>query len=583
MSETLTGMGIVPGKAVGPAFAWRRSMPPADGAPAARPETELSRLENALQTTRYQLLETIQKVEPQFGTAGSKILRTHLALLDDPMLLDQISRQIGQGISAVDAVLRVTAGLAARLETLTTPRLRERATDLRDVGNRLAENLVGTTSWEGLKSAAGILCAPDLTPSEVSCLDPQRVHGIVLEGGTTSSHTAILVRALGIPTVMGTKGLLARLNPGDSVFLNGGTGEVILGAEKEAAECGGRRLPTLQQSCGGSNPAKIQPAVTLDGFRVEISANVGSPAEVDSAIASGAEGIGVFRTEFLFLNRDKLPSEEEQFVVYSGVLAAMNPCRVVLRTADMGGDKQAAFLGLQPEPNPSLGLRGIRLSFRREEFFRTQVRAMLRASSFGNLCILLPMVTDIAEVRRARTIIDQLAREMREGGDKIAGRIPVGVMIETPASALMADSLARESEFLSIGTNDLTQYVLAADRLNEQVAYLYQPFHPAVLRLMDEVARAAERNGKPFSVCGEFAGDPVAAALFVGLGVTELSMSPARIGPVREAIGKFRKAEVVDLVRETLSLSYGHEVSERLRRFTEKGAAASVRSHGEDS
>ncbi len=582
MSDTLTGTGIVPGNAAGPVFAWRRTGLPAAGAPAARPERELSKLGNALLKTRRQLLETIQRVERQFGATGAKILRTHLALLDDPMLLDQVKQQIAQGISAVDAVARAISGLAARLETLSTPRLRERATDLRDVGNRLAENLAGTTSWEGLKAAAGILCAPDLTPSEVSCLDPHRVHGIVLEGGTTSSHAAILVRALGIPTVMGVKGLLARLNPGDSLFLDGGTGEVILGKERGAVECGGHRLPILQQPGAGSNPAKIQPAVTLDGYHVEIRANVGSPAEVDSAIASGAEGIGVFRTEFLFLNQDTLPPEEEQLVVYRGALAAMAPRMVVLRTADMGGDKSAAFLELQPEPNPSLGLRGIRLSFRREKFFRTQIRAMLRANSLGNLCILLPMVNDVAEVRRARMIIDQLAREMTESGEKIAAGIPVGVMIETPAAALMADSLARESDFLSIGTNDLTQYVLAADRLNEQVAYLYRPLHPAVLRLMDEVARAAERSGKPFGVCGELAGDAAAVALLVGLGVTELSMSPPHIGPVREAIGRLSKTEATALVRAALDLSDGHEVSERLRRFTEKGAATSVRPHSAD-
>jgi phosphotransferase system enzyme I (PtsI) len=299
---------------------------------------------------------------------------------------------------------------------------------------------------------------------------------------------------------------------------------------------------------------------------VALGANIGSPAEVHGAIAGGAEGIGLFRTEFLFLNRDTAPSEEEQYAAYREALAAMAPGRVVIRTADMGGDKEAPFLRLQPEPNPALGLRGIRLSLRREDFFRSQVRALLRSSRSGNLAILLPMISCISEVRSARVIMNEIAREIRGKGEEIAELIPVGVMIETPAAALTADALAREADFLSLGTNDLTQYVLAVDRLNEQVSYLYQPLHPAVLRLMHDTAQAAARNGKPLSVCGELAGDPGAASVFIGLGVTELSMSPERIAPVRGAIGRISRQEAVASLQEALASKDSRELAERLSR-----------------
>jgi len=559
---------------------------PAEPPPGDR-QQEAARFAAALAESKRQLAEIAQAVRRQAGEREAQIFAAHLAMLDDPLLAGAIRAYIERdGLAAGQAVERAVAELAARFLELPDALLRSRADDIRDLGTRLLRNLRGQAdaAHAAGRAAGAVLCAEDTTPSEIASLDTEQELGVVTERGAVNSHAAILARALGIPLVIGVSGALSRLRAGELVIVDGASGEVLVEPDQETlARYAGRRQ-TPAAAAGDDSPA-----VTLDGFRVELAANIGSVKEAAAALAAGAEAVGVLRTEFLFLDRTAPPSEEEQFQAYAAVLRALAPRRVVIRTADIGGDKEAAYLAL-PSPqselrtphstfrtgeNPALGLRGIRLSLRQEEMFRTQLRALLRAAPFGSLAILLPMVCDVSEVRRARELIAHVHAELqrsdlgpwtRRGGD--LGRICLGVMVETPAAAVLAAELAEQADFLSIGTNDLTQYVLAADRTDQAVAEWYQPLHPAVLRLVAATVEAANRAGKWAAICGEVAADPLAAPLFVGMGVRELSMTPASIPAVKQAIRRWRKADAASLLSEALKSKEAAEVVELLSRLT---------------
>jgi phosphoenolpyruvate-protein phosphotransferase len=549
---------------------------PAEPPPGDR-QQEAARFAAALADSKRQLTEIAQAVRRQAGEREAQIFAAHLAMLEDPLLAGAIRAYIERdGLAAGQAVERAVAELAARFLALPDALLRARADDIRDLGARLLRNLRGQADAAPIAGhgAGAILCAEDTTPSEIASLDSEQELGVVTERGAVNSHAAILARALGIPLVIGVQDACQRLRAGALVIVDGANGEVLVEPDQETlARYAGRRQ-TPAAAAGDDSPA-----VTLDGFRVELAANIGSVKEAAAALAAGAEAVGVLRTEFLFLDRTAPPSEEEQFQAYAAVLRALAPRRVVIRTADIGGDKEAAYLAL-PSPqselrtphstfrtgeNPALGLRGIRLSLRQEEMFRTQLRALLRAAPFGNLAILLPMVCDVSEVRRARELIAHAHAELQRSD---LGPIGLGVMVETPAAAVLAAELAEEADFLSIGTNDLTQYVLAADRTDPAVAEWYQPLHPAVLRLVAATVDAANRAGKWAAICGEVAADPLAAPLFVGMGVRELSMTPASIPAVKQAIRRWRKADAEVLLSEALKSKEAAEVVELLSRVT---------------
>jgi phosphoenolpyruvate-protein phosphotransferase len=555
---------------------------PAEPPPGDR-QQEAARFAAALAESRRQLTEIAQAVRRQAGEREAQIFAAHLAMLDDPLLAGAIRAYIERdGLAAGQAVGRAVAELAARFLALPDALLRSRADDIRDLGARLLRNLRGQA--DAAHAVGAVLCAQDTTPSEIASLDTEQELGVVTERGAVNSHAAILARALGIPLVIGVQDACQRLRAGELVIVDGANGAIVVEPDQEAlARYAGQRQ-TRTAAAGDDSPA-----VTLDGFRVELAANIGSVKEAAAALAAGAEAVGVLRTEFLFLDRTAPPSEEEQFQAYAAVLRALAPRRVVIRTADIGGDKEAAYLAL-PCPqsalrtphstfrageNPALGLRGIRLSLRQEEMFRTQLRALLRAAPFGNLAILLPMVCDVSEVQRAKELIGSVQEDLqrsglgpwtRRGGD--LGPIGLGVMVETPAAAVLAAELAEEADFLSVGTNDLTQYVLAADRTDPAVAEWYQPLHPAVLRLVAATVGAANRAGKWAAICGEIAADPHAAPLFVGMGVRELSMTPASIPAVKQAIRRWRKADAEVLLSEALKLKEAAEVVELLSRLT---------------
>ena len=559
MTVRVRGIGAAPGVAVGRAVVWREQGLEAGTGPGAGPQAELERLAAAVQMSREQLRDLAAGLALAAGEKEAQIFRIHLLLLDDPMLAGAAKQAIErEGLSAEQAVARTAGQLVAQFQALRDNYLRQRAADVEDIGRRLLANLAG----EGPRPASGIVVARNLTPSEAALLAAQNALAVVTEEGGPTGHMAILARALRLPAVVGAQGALAQVRDGDLLAVDGTSGEVIVDPDDATVVACCRRMGEQRVLHARLHALKDLPAVTPDGFRITLAANIATPAEVDAALEAGAEAVGVFRTEYLFVNRAEPPSEDEQYEAYRDVLSRMAPRRVIVRTMDLGGDKQAAVWDGAPEPNPALGLRGIRFALAREPLFRSQLRALVRASDAGNLAVMLPMIADLAEVRRARRLLGAIQEELG-----VAAPVSLGVMVETPAAALLAAELAAETDFLSIGTNDLTQYVLAADRLNPAMAGLYDPYHPAVLRLMRAVAEAAGRQGKWAGVCGEMGADPLAAPLFVGMGMAELSMVPAAIPAVKDAIRRVRRSDAEALVEETLAHPSAAEIRDCLARF----------------
>jgi phosphotransferase system enzyme I (PtsI) len=557
MQQVLKGVPAAPGIAIGRARIRREAGQRPAESRTADPQVELAALEAAREKSAGQLRDIISRLASMTSQKEAGILRTQLLVLDDPLFMDSVKALIlDDGCTAEDAAGRAILALAEKFKVLDDPRLQERAADVRDVGQRVIRNLAGAP--DSRQPEAGILFAANLAPSEVSLLEPAQVVAIVTEEGSATGHAAILARALSICAVMGVKDALARVSEGDTVIVDGTAGEVVLNPEESRLDAyrlrHGREGAALESLAAQKELA----AITLDGFRVELAANIAGLQGVPAALAAGAESVGVVRTEFLFLGRDTMPSEEEQFEFYGAIVSGMAPRRVIIRTLDVGADKELPYCPLGHERNPALGLRGVRLCLRQEQVFGTQLRAIVRAASFGNVAILLPMISDISEVRRTKEILGRFA----------APGVPLGIMVETPAAAIMVPDLAAEVEFFSIGTNDLVQYVLAVDRLDEHLADLYQPFHPAVLRLIRTVSEAAHRHGRWVGVCGEMAANPLAVALFLGLGVDELSMDPRSIPMIRSVIRQTRRSEAVALTEELLALNNAPQIVFRLEQWS---------------
>lgn len=558
MAAVLKGVAASPGIGIGRAVLWDKVRPRRKAAHAAGPEQELARLEAAVEAARRQLGELMERVRSRTGAKEAAIFKAQLLMLDDPVFLDPAREGIrADGICAEEAVDRAVKPLVERFRALPDDLLKERATDIEDLAQRVLSSLDRTVSSPTALPPESAILARVLMPSEAGSLDPAKVRGLVTEEGGRTGHTALLARAMNIPAALGVAGVLEQVREGDWIIVDGDRGEVTLRPDDSTLELYRRRAATATLAAIDSLPV-----MTGDGFRVEVAANVNLPREIALARSAGAEGIGLFRTEFLFLNRETQPSEEEQFACYQQTLAEMAPSRVVIRTMDLGGEKDVPWCPCPPEPNPALGLRAIRLSLSRRDIFERQLRAIFRAAPSGNLAILLPMISDLEQVRSTKRLIRELPGS--------AG-VPLGVMIETPAAALLAEELAEEVDFFSIGTNDLIQYVLAVDRLNERVAELYEPFHPAVLRLIRNVCAAAGRKGKWVGVCGEMAADPEAVAFFVGVGVSELSVSPGLIPRIRELVSQLRRTELIPIVEQVLKLSTASEVRQVLRRYLTEG------------
>jgi phosphotransferase system enzyme I (PtsI) len=442
--------------------------------------------------------------------------------------------------------------------------LRERASDIEDVAGRLLTNLSGHTEFDLTTLEEDVvIVARDIWPSTVAEFDFNRVLGFATDAGGLSSHAAIIARALRIPAVLGLHDVTRQIGSGDTIIVDGTAGEAVLRPTRATVQEYSEKRDAQR---GLRTAAPAEPAQTVDGVRITLRANVELPSEIGSLALFGAEGIGLYRSEFIFLHRlPELPSEDEQFEVYRRLAEATGDAGASIRVFDLGGDK-LTLDGFEPEQNPALGLRAIRLSLKAEQIFRTQLRAVLRANLHGNLRVVLPLISTIAELREAKRIIVEVKSEMADAGIEHNAKLPLGVMIEVPAAALMADLFAREADYLSVGTNDLTQYLLAVDRANENVAHLYQPLHPAVLRTIAHLGRVADTAGVALELCGEMAADPIQAVALIGLGIRTLSLAPGSIPLVKNAVRSIEAARVKTLMTEALKLSSAAEVEELLAR-----------------
>jgi phosphotransferase system enzyme I (PtsI) len=562
-----TGLAASPGIAIGPAYVLRRErlVIPEHKIDESQVETEVARLERAFRETRARL-ESIREGIKDAGLVAD-IFDAQFLFLKDPTLYDHATRNIREGrLNAEWALQRELRRLEALFESMGDPYIRERSSDVAFVVRRVLQCLMGREP-EGLKNApiGVIVVAEDLSTAELAQLTKDHVLGVVTEGGSRTSHVTIVARSLEIPAVVGVShALIERIRDGETLIVDGHAGYVIDDAEEATiAEFLKRRSHIEAVECRLLRYADL-PAETRDGARVKMLANVEQPQEIPHALRYGAEGVGLYRTEFLFMNRLDPPDEDEQVDAYRAILQNVAPYSGVIRTLDLGGEKLPVSVGGGEEQNPALGLRGVRMSMSRPELFRVQLRALLRASAFGKLKILLPMVSSLAEVEFARATLQEVREEVVAAGHAVAPRIELGVMIETPAAALIADVLAPHVDFFSIGTNDLLQYTLAVDRGNEHVAYLYEPLHPANLRLIRQVCQAARRAGIPVGMCGEMAGDPLHAWLLMALGVGELSMAAFAIPLLKKILRDSTMAEARALLSEALCLPGPREIRARV-------------------
>ena len=518
-------------------------------------EAELSRFARATDKTRHDIKELQKRLQGTLEQREASIFDAHLLIVDDKMLLNEVEDFIRKKLRSADfAFHTVIQRYISALSAMPDPYIKERADDIRDVASRVISNLRGLAR-PVLDHLPGqrIIVAHDLSPSDTALLDRENVQSFAIETGSRTSHTAILARSMKIPAVVGLQNIFEKLQNGDLVIVDGFIGTVIINPKESTQNLYALKETRKEKYYADLlKESRLRPE-TLDGFCVQLAANIEIPEDVEDAKRYGAAGVGLFRTEYLFLNSPGLPSEDAQYEAYKKVGEGMDGQPVIIRTLDVGGDKLSDVLTSYHEPNPFLGLRAIRLCLEKPQIIRTQLRAILRASNTtSNIRIMLPMISCIEEVDRIIEILNEVKDELRKEKIPFDNKIELGIMIETPAAAIIADVLARKVKFFSIGTNDLVQYTLAVDRGNERVAYLYRPSHPAILSLIYKTVQAAREHGIWVSVCGEMAGDPRFTPLLVGLGVHELSMSPVSMGSIRRIIRRLRMHEAEEVAQKAI-------------------------------
>jgi len=536
---------------------------------------EIQRLEQALVRTRQQIQDIQRKVSTAMGAQNAGIFEAHLLVLEDPTLIDEVSRLISeQRVNVEFAYQTVSEKYAATLGAIDDGYLRERAADLRDVAVRVMGHLLGRADESELNrlQESCIIVSHDLSPSTTALLDKKRVLGFATDIGSKTSHTAIMARSLQIPAVVGLRDLSDRLETGQAVLLDGYNGYVILNPTDQTLFEYGQLVRKHDDLTTRLLTVHDEPAVTLDGTRLVLSANIELASDVEAVKRCGAEGVGLFRTEFLFLNRSTLPTEAEQYEVYRSVAAAVKPQPLVIRTLDLGGDKFLSHLQVPQEINPSLGWRAIRFCLQEIEIFRAQLRAILRASAEGNVKMMYPMISGVDELTQANDLLQLCKDQLRKENVSFDDALEVGAMIEIPSAVLVADALAQRVAFFSIGTNDLIQYSLAVDRLNEKITHLYQPTHPAIVRLIQATVDAARRHGRWVGVCGEMAGEPSLVPLLLGLGVDELSTAVSVVAQVKFLIRRLRMADARELAEFALKCDSGAEILARSKALARQAA-----------
>lgn len=564
MKQTITGIGVSDGIAIAKAYRLETPDLTVEKRTIDQPEQELARFESAKSEAAVELEAIRAKAAENFGEDKAEIFSAHLLVLNDPELANTVKGSIEQGINAEFALQQAADTFTAMFEAMDNEYMRERAADIRDVTKRLLAKLLGVhVSDPSTINEEVIIIADDLTPSATAQLNKQFVKGFVTDIGGRTSHSAILGRMLEIPAVVGTKTAMASIEQGTSLIVDGTDGTVLLEPTGEDLNSYETKKSQFEQDKELLKRFVTEATITSDGHHVEVGANIASTEDLPLADKNGAEGVGLFRTEFLYMGKSDFPTEEEQFDAYKTVLTSMNGRPTVVRTLDIGGDKELSYFSTPEEMNPFLGERAIRLCFEHPEMFRTQLRALLRASVHGNLKIMFPMIATLEEFRRAKGMLLEEQEKLQAEGIEVSDTYEVGMMLEIPAAAVIADLFAKEVDFFSIGTNDLIQYTMAADRMNETVSYLYQPNHPSILRLINNVIQAAHKEGKWVGMCGEVAGDPLSIPVLLGMGLDEFSMSPSSILKARAQFAGLSKAEWESYIPEILQM----ETSEKIIEF----------------
>ncbi|KRG10621.1 phosphoenolpyruvate--protein phosphotransferase [Staphylococcus sp. NAM3COL9] len=532
-------------------------------------DAEIAKFNDAIETSKVELTKIRNNAEKNLGADKAAIFDAHLLVLDDPELIQPIEDKIkNEQVNAPTALSEVTGQFIIIFENMDNEYMKERAADIRDVSKRVLAHILGVELPNpSIIDESVVIIGNDLTPSDTAQLNKEFVQGFVTNIGGRTSHSAIMSRSLEIPAVVGTKSITKDVKQGDMIIVDGLTGEVIIDPTDDEVIAYENKRERFFEDKKELQKLRNEETKTIDGKHAELAANIGTPNDLKGVIENGAEGIGLYRTEFLYMGRDEMPTEDEQFEAYKKVLETMEDKRVVVRTLDIGGDKELPYLNLPEEMNPFLGYRAIRLCLDQPDIFRPQLRALLRASVYGKLNIMFPMVATINEFRDAKALLLEEKENLKQEGTEVSDDIELGIMVEIPSTAALADVFAKEVDFFSIGTNDLIQYTMAADRMSERVSYLYQPYNPSILRLVKQVIEASHKEGKWTGMCGEMAGDEIAIPLLLGLGLDEFSMSATSVLKARRQIKGLSQNEMEELSQRAINCATSEEVKELVEQY----------------
>ncbi|EGT2230367.1 TPA: phosphoenolpyruvate--protein phosphotransferase [Clostridioides difficile] len=556
------GIGASPGVALGKALVVEHSELVIEKKSIDNVEAEIAKLEDAVAVSKEELVKVKEKASEELGAEEAEIFEAHLLVLEDPELIGSAIDKIKtESVNAEYALNEIKEMFVSMFESMDNEYMKERAADIKDVTNRILRHILGIKVVDlSALSEEVVLIAHDLTPSDTATMNKKMVLGFLTDIGGRTSHTAIMSRTLEIAAIVGLNDITSKVKDGDFVVFNGDTGEVIVNPDEETINKYTELKAKYEDERKALQLLKGKPSVTLDGKHVELAGNIGTPNDIEGLIKNDAEGVGLYRTEFLYMDRDSFPTEEIQYEAYKAVLEGMDRKPIVIRTLDIGGDKELSYLSMEPEMNPFLGYRAIRLCLDRKDIFKTQLRALYRASVHGRLRIMFPMISSLEELLQAKEVVKEVLAELDSEGVAYAKDVEIGMMIEVPSAAVISDVLAKHVDFFSIGTNDLIQYTCAVDRMNQKISYLYNQFNPAVLRLIKTVIDNAHKEGKWAGMCGESAGDQKMIPILLGMGLDEFSMSPISILPARKLITSVKESDMKKLADDVLNMGTAEEI-----------------------
>ncbi|CCL84454.1 phosphoenolpyruvate--protein phosphotransferase [Clostridioides difficile] len=556
------GIGASPGVALGKALVVEHSELVIEKKSIDNVEAEIAKLEDAVAVSKEELVKVKEKASEELGAEEAEIFEAHLLVLEDPELIGSAIDKIKtESVNAEYALNEIKEMFVSMFESMDNEYMKERAADIKDVTNRILRHILGIKVVDlSALSEEVVLIAHDLTPSDTATMNKKMVLGFLTDIGGRTSHTAIMSRTLEIAAIVGLNDITSKVKDGDFVVFNGDTGEVIVNPDEETINKYTELKAKYEDERKALQLLKGKPSVTLDGKHVELAGNIGTPNDIEGLIKNDAEGVGLYRTEFLYMDRDSFPTEEIQYEAYKAVLEGMDGKPIVIRTLDIGGDKELSYLSMEPEMNPFLGYRAIRLCLDRKDIFKTQLRALYRASVHGRLRIMFPMISSLEELLQAKEVVKEVLAELDSEGVAYDKDVEIGMMIEVPSAAVISDVLAKHVDFFSIGTNDLIQYTCAVDRMNQKISYLYNQFNPAVLRLIKTVIDNAHKEGKWAGMCGESAGDQKMIPILLGMGLDEFSMSPISILPARKLITSVKESDMKKLADDVLNMGTAEEI-----------------------